>query len=33
MKYGYLKLTLFKVWGHFFKSGERSGVRSEFFPN
>jgi hypothetical protein len=29
LKYGYPKLTHFKVWIHFFKSGKRSRVISE----
>jgi hypothetical protein len=28
-----LKLTFFKIWVHFFKSDESSGVVSEVLPN
>jgi hypothetical protein len=32
LKDRYPKLTLFKVWVHFFKNDERSGVISEVLP-
>jgi len=33
LKDRYHKLTLFKIWVHFLKNDEKSGVISEVFPN